>query len=70
MTGNTRYGQQILASGAKSVIDKIDEEISGEMHSAEPDIHRVYRLEEAKRLQGMFGMTPLSGAYAKYRSPW
>ena len=67
---NQRYVGPIVADGAKSVMDKINKKISDEMHSMDPNIHRVYRLEEEKRLQGMFELTPFGGAYAKYRSPW
>jgi len=68
--GNVQYTSSIYGNGLKSNVEKLDKEIDEQLHSEKPDIHRVYRLEEEKLIQGMFNQALLGGSYARYRSPW
>ena len=51
-------------------IERLKKEIEEEKNSFQPDMHKIYRLEEQKIMEGMFSTDQIGQAYGKYRNPW
>lgn len=57
----------VINTKLKEDIEKLRNEISEEKKKEKPDIHRIYRLEEQKLIQGLFNG---DYNYSRFRSPW
>lgn len=51
-------------------IKRLTKEIEEEKNNFQPDMHKIYRLEEQKIMEGMFSTDQMGQAYGKYRNPW
>ena len=51
-------------------IKELEKQIKEEKNQLMVDMHKIYRLEEQKLIEGMFSNDQLGSTYGKYRNPW
>lgn len=51
-------------------IKELEKQIKEEKNQPMVDMHKIYRLEEQKLIEGMFSNDQLGSTYGKYRNPW
>lgn len=51
-------------------IECLTKEIEEEKSNVQPDMHKIYRMEEQKIIEGMFSFDQIGTMYGKYRNPW